>query len=267
MKDMEKSVILVVEDEDDYRWLITSGLESDFKVLEAENGKQGLEIAMESIPDLVVTDLMMPAMGGIELCRILKETPDTSHIPVVMLTAKTSVDSQIQGLETGADDYVTKPFNMILLKTRIQNLLETRRLLREQFRGLQEITDVQDTVELETLVAPQLQNRVDREFWGKMCDVLRQRYSDIDFVIDGMANELGMSQRSLQRKVKALCDCTPVQLIAEYRLRQAVKLLHDKSKHVTDVAYEVGFGDLSHFYRLFKKEFGKNPTEYRNNEF
>ena len=261
----ETPVILVVEDDADYRWLIVSDLEDDYQVVEAENGKAGLEKALETIPDLVVTDLMMPAMDGIELCRRLKTGVETAHIPVVMLTAKTSAESQIEGLKTGADDYVTKPFNMVLLKARIHNLLETRRLLRSHFSS----QFAQSALELEgsaseTLDMPELRSGVDRKFWDDLCRVLKKNHADPDFNIDALAIDLYMSQRSMQRKIKALMDLTPVQLIAEYRLKKAEALLMDHDVHVTDIAFKVGFGDLSHFYRLFKKKHGMNPSQYRD---
>jgi CheY-like chemotaxis protein/AraC-like DNA-binding protein len=264
----ETPTILVVEDDADYRWLIVSGLKDDYHVIEAANGKDGLDKAVEHIPDFVVTDLMMPVLDGIELCRRLKTNILTSHVPVIMLTARTSVESQIKGLETGADDYVTKPFNMQLLKARIHNLLETRRLLRERFsRQLTRSTpnaQEPDHPGSDTLDEPILQSEMDREFWDKITFILRQNFTDPEYNIESLASELNMGQRSLQRKIKALLDRTPVQLIAEYRLKKAAALLLDNTVNITDAAFEAGFGDLSHFYRLFKKEYGMNPTEYRD---
>jgi len=258
-------LILVVEDDDDYRWLIASNLKEEYLVMEAANGREGLATAMETIPDLIVTDLMMPVMGGVELCRSLKTAVETAHIPVIMLTAKTSVESQIEGLETGADDYVTKPFNMLLLKTRMHNLLETRRLLRERFS--QQFIQSEETLEQsvsDMLETPELRTHLDREFWDALCRILKENHTDFDFNIDAMAAELNMSQRSLRRKVRALMELPPVQLIAQYRLKKAEMLLKDPDVHVTDIAFMVGFGDLSQFYRLFKKKHGINPSQYRN---
>lgn len=264
----EVPMILVVEDDADYRWLIVSGLKDEYQVLEADNGKEGLEKALEHIPDLVITDLMMPIMDGVELCRQLKTRMETSHIPVVMLTAKTSVESQIEGLEVGADDYVTKPFNMLLLRTRVQNLLETRRLLRERFT-LQQIQSAQavqepDALKSDALDAPVPHSRMDGVFWDQICKALEGNYADAGFDIESLSSELNMSQRTLQRKIKGLTNRTPVQLIGDCRLKKAVALLHDSTGHVTDIAFKVGFGDLSYFYRLFKKEYGMNPSQYRD---
>ncbi len=260
-------VILVAEDDEDSRWLIVSELEGSYRVIEADNGKEALSMTLEQIPDLLVTDIMMPVMDGTELCRRVKEHPFTAHIPVVMLTAKSSVESQIEGFETGADAYITKPFSMELLKARIQNLLVMRRQLRKRFS--EQLSDpegmgyLQQPADVEMFPQPHFQNRMDGEFWEKSCEILKRRSAEIDFSIESLADELGMSQRSLQRKIKAVSDRTPVQLIAEYRLQQAVRLLSGTSRPITDVAYEAGFGDLSHFYRLFKKRFGRNPSQYR----
>ncbi len=253
-------VILLVEDEADYRLLVASDLEEDYQVVEAANGKEGLEKALETIPDLVVTDLMMPVMDGIELCRRLKGGMETAHIPVVMLTAKTTVESQVEGLQTGADDYVTKPFNMQLLRARISNLLETRRLLRMHFAHEFAHSTGEDPIS----EMPELRSGLDRAFWENLSRILKANCADPDFNTDSLASELNMSQRSMQRKIKALVDLTPVQLIAEYRLKKAEALLRDPQMHVTDVAFEVGFGDLSHFYRIFKKKHGMNPSQYRD---
>ena len=262
--------ILVAEDDDDSRWLLVDALKNSYRVIETDNGRDGLAQALEHIPDLVVTDLMMPVMDGIELCRRIKEHPFTAHIPVIMLTAKTSVESQIEGFETGADAYITKPFDMHLLKVQIQNLLALRRQLRRRFsepfteQGF--LSSPESPGGAGPSAVPQLQKRLERKFWERMCTVLKHHYAEADFSIDRLASELGMSQRSLQRKIKALADLTPVQLLAEYRLKQAVRLLADQSLSVTDAAYGAGFNDLSHFYRLFKKQFGKNPSQYREGD-
>lgn len=256
-------LILLVEDEADYRLLVASDLEEDYQVVEAANGKEGLEKALETIPDLVVTDLMMPVMDGIELCRRLKGGEETAHIPVVMLTAKTAVESQVEGWQTGADDYVTKPFNMRLLQARIKNLLETRRLLRRHFAHEFVHSTAENPIS-DMLEIPELRSRLDRAFWENLCCILKTHCTDPGFNTDLLASELNMSQRSMQRKIKACVDLTPVQLIAEYRLKKAETFLKDPQMHVTDIAFEVGFGDLSHFYRIFKKKHDMTPSQFRD---
>ncbi len=218
------------------------------------------------MPDLIVTDLMMPVMDGIELCRELKTGVETSHIPVVMLTAKASLGHQVEGFETGADDYITKPFHMVLLQTRIHNLLESRRLLRERFsRQLTQTVKVAYLTVPEPKVSAQLvsENKVDLEFWDKICRIVEENCTDPEFNAEALASKVFMSSRSLVRKTKALADRTPVQLIGEFRLKKAGQLLRESTMNVTDIAFEVGFSDSSYFGRQFKKEYGMTPTQYR----
>ena len=247
-------MVLVVEDDAEYRWMISARLGEAFEVLEAADGREGVEKALKHIPDLVVTDLMMPGMSGIELCRELKANVQTSHIPVIMLTAKNSVESQIEGLETGADDYITKPFTMELLKARIRNLLKSRHMLRERFGG--EFIHA-------GILESSLKSSVDRALWERILSLLKENYPNPDFSPEEMAEALHISKRTLQRKIKALTDRSPVGLILQYRLKLAAQLLKQPSLKITDVAFDVGFSDSNHFSRQFKKEFGKTPSEFR----
>ncbi|MGB0413594.1 MAG: response regulator transcription factor [Coraliomargarita sp.] len=255
-------VILLVEDEAEYRQLIAADLQEGYHVVEAVNGKEGLEKALEIMPDLVLTDLMMPVMGGVELCRHLKGEVKTAHIPVLILTGETAVVSEVGGLEAGVDAYVTKPFNRQLLRARISNLLETRRCLSQHFSRVLDSTSEDYVAEMPRV--PELHSRVDRDFWDRLCEILRDNHADPEFNIDSLASDLNMSQRSAQRKIKALVDLTPVQLIAEYRLNKVEALLRDTRVNVTELAFKVGFGDLSHFYRIFKRKYGMSPSLYRD---
>jgi AraC-like DNA-binding protein len=184
-----------------------------------------------------------------------------------MLTAKTAVESQMAGLETGVDDYVTKPFNMQLLRARISNLLRTRRLLRASYQRqlTQSVDEDTESAMLDvSKLDSQMDSQMDSELWERICQILRKNYADLEFNVDSLASELNMSQRSMQRKIKSVAGLTPVQLIVEYRLNQVEALLEDAQLHVTDIAFEVGFGDLSHFYRVFKKKHGMSPSQYRD---
>lgn len=264
-EEVEPPTLLVVEDDPDMLRLIYLELQEKYQVITAVNGREGMKKALETIPDLVITDVMMPLVDGIELCRQLKANVNTSHIPVVMLTAKTAMESRVEGFEAAADDYVTKPCNMLLLKTRIHNLLEMRRLLRENFKkqAAQPWCDPQ-TEDAESLDNKTFRTSLDRDFWDAACCVIEQNYQHPEFSVELLASDLDMSERSVQRKIKAITGLTPVQLIGEYRLKKAAARLHDPDGRVTDIAFQVGFGDLSHFYRLFKKQFGMSPARYRN---
>jgi signal transduction histidine kinase/DNA-binding response OmpR family regulator/streptogramin lyase len=248
----ELPLILTVEDDEDIRQFIVDGLEDAYRVETAENGEIGLQKAKELVPDLVITDVMMPIMDGTAMCRELKTSLETSHIPVVMLTAKASLDSQMEGLKTGADDYVTKPFHLDLLQVRIANLLESRRLLREKF--------LQD-VPLITSQVPE--NTSEREFLEKALQVLEENYSDWDFNRESFASGLNMNLRTLQRKLKAIADRSPTEFISEFRITRGAELLLSRSDTVTEIAFQSGYTDSSHFARAFKKVHGMSPSQYR----
>jgi signal transduction histidine kinase/DNA-binding response OmpR family regulator len=248
----ESPLILVVEDDEEVRAFIVEGLESSCRVETAEDGLIGLQKAKEQVPDLIITDLMMPGMDGIALCKELKTSMETSHIPVIMLTAKASLEHQVEGLQTGADDYITKPFHMILLQTRIHNLLEARRVLREQFCR-----------EYPVLTSTTLESKVDKEFIDKALRVVEENYTDARFDLDEFAAALNISRRSLQRKLKAVADQTPLGFITEFRMMQAAKLLTGTENTIADICFQVGCDEPSNFYRLFKKYYQMSPSQYR----
>lgn len=245
-------LVLVVEDDADIRRFIAEGLEQRYRVEEAVDGADALEKANRLSPDLVVTDLMMPVMDGAELCRTLKSNMETSHIPVVMLTAKGSLEHQIEGLQTGADDYITKPFHMVILQTRIANLLASRKMLREQFSRDFMVSD-----------HPLPENTPDQEFLRKVFDVLDENYSDTEFAVEQFAQQLGMSLSTLQRKLKSLLDETPAKLIWKVRLKKSTGVLKATDLRISEVAFEVGYLDPNHFSRQFKQLYGMTPSAYR----
>lgn len=248
----EKPILLVVEDEDDYRYMIALGLRDGYTVIEAGDGYEGLELAHQHIPDLIITDLMMPVMGGIEMCRRLKTHVETSHIPVIMLTAKDSVESQIEGLETGADAYVAKPFDMHLLKVRITNLLNSRRALRDHFN-----------YELLVLDKSKSREPEDHDFLLHVFDTINEHCEQEDFSVDMLARKLNMSVRSLHRKMKALTNEKPSRLIWVVRVKKAAILLKSADLSITEVAHKVGFTESSHLSRMFREQYGMSPSEYR----
>ena len=246
----EQPLILVVEDDADLLWYIASELRDDYTVETAVNGREGLDKAVDEIPDLVVTDLMMPIMDGTELCRELKTHPATSHVPVIILTAKTAVKDQVEGLESGADDYVTKPFHMQILKARIHNLLETRRMLRERFSR-----------DLQNEEIPE--SKVDKAFMRRAVRLVEKNFTDPEFKPEAFADQLKIGVRSLQRKLKSLADTTPARFISEIRMKRAAHLLAESKLTVTEIAFEVGCEDSSHFARVFKQHYGITPSKYR----
>jgi signal transduction histidine kinase/ligand-binding sensor domain-containing protein/DNA-binding response OmpR family regulator len=244
-------LILVVEDNDDMRYFIKSNLERKYRVIEAKNGLVGCHLAMEEIPDLVVSDVVMPEMDGVQLCRKLKKDVLTSHIPVVLLTALSSVINQIEGLETGADDYISKPFNYKLFEIRIDNLLQSRKKLRERFGQ-----------EIEMKAKDFTLNTRDQEFLDKAIQVVKEKISNTEFDVQHLSNDLLMSRMQLFRKIKALTNLTPNEFISTIRLKEAALLLKENKYSISEIAYQVGFTAPSYFSTCFGKQFGLTPKEY-----
>jgi len=249
----ELANILIVDDNDDMRRYLRTLLADKFYVIEASDGQSGLKLARESVPDIVVSDVMMPIMDGLQFCRQLKEDSVTSHIPVILLTARSTETQQIEGYEHGADAYVTKPFNADLLTARIYNLLKSRQQLRNLFDIKQEKED-EEVAQLSTQ---------DKLFADSLKEAIKIHMSNPNLKMDDLGNELGLSRVQLYRKVKALTGLSPVELLRQMRLQKAYKLLGSTTKTVAEIAYEVGFGTPGYFSNCFKKQYGKYPTDLR----
>jgi signal transduction histidine kinase/ligand-binding sensor domain-containing protein/DNA-binding response OmpR family regulator len=249
--EQERDVILVVEDNPDVRKYIRGPLEVEYTVIEAANGEEGIEKAREIIPDLIISDVMMPRKDGYQLCDVLKKDVKTSHIPIILLTAKASEDSVVEGLETGADDYITKPFNIKILLARIKNLIDLRRRLQE-------------TIQREMILQPTeiVVSSIDREFMKELKEAIEKNLSDMEFGVDGLAKTLYMSRATLNRKVRALTGESTNQFIQSYRLKRAAQLLKANFGNVTEVAFEVGFSSSNYFTRCFKEKFHQLPHSY-----
>jgi signal transduction histidine kinase/DNA-binding response OmpR family regulator len=244
--------VLIVEDNPDMRHFIKEQLISYYKVFEATNGETGFRTSISQQPDLIVTDLMMPKLDGIELCKKLKTNVNTSHIPVIMLTAKAGIDNKIEGLETGADDYLTKPFNADELLARTKNLIEQRKNLRELFSRSENTIDPKKV----TVTS------IDQRFLQSLIDLLEDQYDNPEFGVPQIQLSLAMSKTHLHRKVKALTNEAPGELLRNFRLKRAAQLLSQKSDTVTQIAYAVGFNNLSYFAKCFKKRYGVAPSSY-----
>jgi len=251
-EEQRKNVILVVEDHPDMRNYICSSLSPLYTVVEAADGKQGIARAKEIIPDLIISDIMMPEKDGYELCRTLKADIDTSHIPIILLTAKASADSACKGLETGADDYITKPFNTQMLQVRIKNLIDLRRQLQLKIQRQK------------TLLPAEIQvSSLDDQFLKKFQGIIEDNLDNSDFTIDILCNKLKMSRSSLYRKIQALTGETPNQFIQSYRLERGAQLLKQNFGNVTDVAFAVGFSSSTYFSKCFKDRFQQSPSDFQ----
>ncbi len=250
-----KPQILIVEDNTDLRAFIINSLGNEFHFLEAADGKQGLDKAIENVPDLIVSDVMMPGMDGITMAGKLKSDVRTSHIPIIILTAKSTEESKLSGLQKGADDYLTKPFNKQELLLKVRNGVMSRMKLREKIR----LELMKEAPKIEVASA-------DEQFLMKVKEVIHQRLSDEQLSVESVAEEIGLSRAQLYRKVTALTGVSVNELIRSFRLKKAAQLLEQNWGPVSQVAYEVGFSNLSYFSKVFKEEFGVLPSEYSNQE-
>ena len=246
----ELSNVLIVDDNADMRRYLRTLLADKFYVLEAPDGQSGLKLARECVPDIVVSDVMMPVMDGLQFCKKLKEDGITSHIPVILLTARSTDSQQMEGYEHGADAYLTKPFNAQLLIARIYNLLKNRQQLS--------IPADAKTEEPKSPLSTQ-----DKLFFDTLKEVFLRNMSNPELKMDDLGDELGMSRVQLYRKVKALTGISPVELLREMRLQRAYNLVNTTTKSISEIAYEVGFHTPSYFSNCFKKQYGQYPTELR----
>lgn len=275
--DNEKLTILVVEDDDDVREYISESFSEDFNVHTAADGKEGLDKALETMPDIIVSDIMMPVMDGIELCSKIKSDSAVSHIPVILLTAKDSLPDKEQGYAAGADSYITKPFSANLLKARINNILESRhkltmRMLDDSAKDFnKDSTTHTDRKQLETTDKPQEQNLqveltpFDREFIAKFKALTEQNIEMEELDIAFFTDKMCVSHSTLYRKVKSITGFTPNEFIRKIKLHKAAEMLMTGKVAISEIPYHTGFNSSAYFRRVFKKEFGVSPTEYVEN--
>lgn len=250
--DSERPLVLIIDDNNGMRAYLRSILKDKYNVSEAADGKQGLEKACREVPKLVICDVMMPVMDGLEFTRQLKQNMATSHIPVILLTARSLSEQREEGYGTGADSYLTKPFSGSVLLARVDNLLRSRTMLRSLFSGDKK----------EEAAEEQLGSR-DQTFINRLRDSIRQNMGDSDFTVERLGEEVGLSRVQLYRKVKALTGQTPVDLLKKARLERARLLVEKTDKSISEIAYEVGFTAPSYFNKCFKDEFGVSPGGLR----
>jgi signal transduction histidine kinase/ligand-binding sensor domain-containing protein/DNA-binding response OmpR family regulator len=248
----DASVVLVIDDNQDIRSYLNHELSDEYRIFEACDGITGLDIAMKNIPDIIICDIMMPKLDGIELCKKLKSDEKTSHIPVILLTAKASNESKLEGLDSQADDYITKPFNIDILKARVKNLIQSREKLREKF-----------STYLNTSEEPKNKaTTLDDIFIQKAKKIVEHHISDSEFDPEMFAVEIGMSRVQLYRKIKALTHKTVNEFLKTIRMQKAAELIIHSEMSVSEVAYSVGFKTPAHFSVTFSKHFGESPSKF-----
>ncbi len=250
-----RPTVLVIDDNTDIRQYERTLLQDEYIVLEAADGKEGLAVALKEVPDLVICDVMMPVMDGLEFTKQLKTNTATSHIPVIMLTAKNLEEHRAEGYEHGADSYITKPFHSKVLLARIENLLRQRQLLKNLYQGTKEAE--------KEISEAHLENR-DKQFLKQLQAIIQKNLSDSEFGVEDMGQQIGLSRVQLYRKVKAMTGSSVVDLLRKARLAKARRLLETRSMSVSEVAYEVGFSAPSYFTKCFKEEYGMLPGDVGN---
>ena len=250
-----RPTVLVIDDNTDIRQYERTLLQDEYIVLEAADGKEGLSVAIKEVPDLVICDVMMPVMDGLEFTKQLKTNTATSHIPVIMLTAKNLEEHRAEGYEHGADSYITKPFHSKVLLARIENLLRQRQLLKNLYQGTK--------VAEKEISESHLEDR-DKQFLKQLQAIIQKNLSDSEFGVEDMGQQIGLSRVQLYRKVKAMTGSSVVDLLRKARLAKARRLLETRSMSVSEVAYEVGFSAPSYFTKCFKEEYGMLPGDVGN---
>jgi two-component system, sensor histidine kinase ChiS len=246
-----KEIVLIVEDNNDVRSYIREQLADGYQVKEARHGEEGVTMAQENVPDIIITDVMMPRMDGYQFCNAIRKDEKTSHIPVIMLTAKSALDDKIVGLESGVDAYLTKPFSAKELRATVRNLIRQREQLRKRFSKATVIKPSEVT-----------SISVDQEFLEKIVKIIETHFEDEQFSVEILAEHVKMSISQLNRKLKALIDQPPGQMIRSFRLQRAADLLEKNAGTVSEICFKVGFSDNAYFSRAFKKQFGVSPSEY-----
>jgi YesN/AraC family two-component response regulator len=249
----KKPTLLLVEDNDDFRTYLKNSLQEHFSIIEAVQGMEGWKKVLSAHPDLVVSDISMPILSGIELCRKIKTDSRTRHIPVILLTALEGEETELQALETGPNDYMTKPFNYDILFSRIKNLLNYQSVVKETYQKQVEVNPSE----------PEMEEEGEDQFVKRALAIIEEHMSNAEFNVDNLRQELYMSRTSLYKKVLAMTGQTPIEFIRQIRLKRAAQLLEKSNHNVTEVAYLVGFNNPKYFARYFKEAFGQLPSQYQ----
>jgi DNA-binding response OmpR family regulator len=252
VKKGEKSQILFVEDNEDVRTYVNDLLKTDYNVLLAESGEIGIEVTKNNLPDLILSDVMMPGMDGFEFCKRIKCDWKTSHLPVILLTARVDHQSKLDGLELGADDYITKPFEQKELLIRIKNLIEQRNQLKEKFSK-----DINPPAESIFYI------KEEKELIEKASAIVEKFLGDEEFNSDVLAKEMFVSRSQLNRKLHAITGQGPGEFIRNYKLKRAAQMILESELSITQIAYEVGFGSPAQFTRAFQKHYNSLPSEFK----
>jgi YesN/AraC family two-component response regulator len=240
-----------VEDNIELREFLADYLSAEYFVLNSDNGADGLDICRTQNPELVISDIKMEIMDGIEFCAKLKSTPEISHIPVILMTAMASAENKITGYKVGAEDYITKPFEPELLKIRVKNILDNLNKIKKGFGKDMTLSAKELTI-----------SKIDEDFIQNVVDLIEENIDNSDFDIDSFCKTIGVSSSQLYRKIKNITGLSPNEFIRTYRLKKAAALILETNLNVSEIAYRVGFNDALYFSKCFKKQFGISPSNY-----
>lgn len=254
----EIKTMLIIEDNQELRSFLRNIFSAQFRIVEASDGREGLEKAITCIPDIIISDIMMPQKDGIELLNELRENLATSHIPVIMLTAKNDMETKLRSIKGGADSYITKPFSVGYLETRVNNLLARRKELQTFFcsHELKKLNEVQDNSIIDDLTDK------DREFLIRLNEIMEREIGNPELSVDFLVKNFNFSRTIFFGKLKSLTGKSPIMYIKEMRMNKAVQLLNEHKYSIAEVAYKVGFNDPHYFSKSFKQHFGVSPSEY-----
>ncbi len=255
--DQEKPLLLMIDDNDDIRRLTTELLKNEYNLIFAADGRDGVRLAAKYVPDLVVCDVMMPAMDGLECCRRIKDEMSTSHIPVLLLTACSMDEQRAEGYESGADGYLAKPFNSTVLKSRCKSLIDNRKRIKSLWTSSIPGTDAPSSSR------PKPPRDGENEFYARFLKIVRDEMGNPELNVDSLASRMGLGRSQFYRKIKALTNYTPVELLRHLRLKQARELLTTTSRSISEIAYEVGFSTPAYFTRCYREAYGETPSELR----
>lgn len=256
----DEPLLLVIDDNEDIRRMITLLMQDEYNVITAPDGQEGLRLAAKYVPDLIICDVMMPVMDGMECCRRLKEEVSTSHIPVLMLTACSMDEQRAQGYDSGVDGYIAKPFSSTVLKSRCRNLIENRKRIKQLWTSGSVVTTAEPS---SPAPRPATMGDVDNEFYTRFLEIVKAEMGNSDLNVDSLAAKMGLGRSQFYRKIKALTNYSPVELLRNLRLKRSRELLLTSDKSISEIAYEVGFSAPAYFTRCYRETFGETPTELR----
>ncbi len=269
----QKPLLLVIDDNEDMRLLVKQLMSGDYEVIGAPDGKEGMRLAAKYVPDIIICDVMMPVMDGLELCRRVKEEISTSHIPVLLLTACSMDEQRAQGYDSGADGYLAKPFNAAVLRSRCKSLVDNRKRIKDLWTS-SPLPSNPNGVNIKAEGAAKAPRpavataagapAVDNEFYARFLEIVRREMGAPELNVDTLASKMGLGRSQFYRKIKALTNYSPVELLRSLRLKQARELLASTSRSVSEIAYEVGFSTPAYFTRCYREAFGETPTDLRD---